>query len=163
MTLSDTQRLVLGMAAQHEARLAAAPTGLLAAARNAVFRSLLKKALLAECAAPHEHAGLAWRQDADGTGVALRITDAGLRAIGGDSAEGAAAVDAASAAAHHRGPAPPDASGTDAALGVPAAPGRGTRAMAGADVEDEGDPRHAAADAEPAGLPGRRPGACARR
>jgi hypothetical protein len=59
MTLSDTQRLVLSRAAQHEARLAAAPTGLPAAARSAVFRSLLKNGLLAECAAPREHAGRA--------------------------------------------------------------------------------------------------------
>jgi hypothetical protein len=92
MTLSDTQPLVLDRAAQHEARLAAAPTGLPAAARDAVFRSMLKNGLLAECAAPCEHAGLAWREDADGTGVALRVTDAGLRAIGVEPDGGAGAA-----------------------------------------------------------------------
>ena len=90
MTLSETQSLVLSRASQHERGLAAAPQGLPAAARNAVFRSMLKNGLLAECAAPREHAGLAWREDVDGTRVALRITDAGLRAIEGGADEGAA-------------------------------------------------------------------------
>jgi hypothetical protein len=40
MTLSDTQRQILAAAAQHDARLATAPGGLPAAARNAVFRSI---------------------------------------------------------------------------------------------------------------------------
>jgi hypothetical protein len=82
MKLSDTQSLVLSTASQHEQGLAAAPKGVPAAARNAVFRSMLKNGLLAECAAPREHAGLAWREDADGARIALRITDTGLRAIG---------------------------------------------------------------------------------
>jgi hypothetical protein len=82
MTLSDTQGLILSRASRHEQGLAAAPKGLPAAARNAVFRSMLKNGLLAECAAPREYAGLAWREDADGTRIALRITDTGLRAIG---------------------------------------------------------------------------------
>jgi hypothetical protein len=82
MKLSDTQSLVLSTASRHEQGLAAAPKGLPAAARNAVFRSMLKNGLLAECAAPREYVGLAWREDADGTRIALRITDTGLRAIG---------------------------------------------------------------------------------
>ena len=82
MKLSDTQGLILSRASQHEQGLAAAPKRLPAAARNAVFRSMLKNGLLEECAAPREYAGLAWREDADGTRIALRITDAGLRAIG---------------------------------------------------------------------------------
>ena len=82
MKLSDTQGLILGQARQHEQGLAAAPKTLPAAARNAVFRSMLKNGLLAECAAPRECLGLAWREDADGARIALRITDAGLRAIG---------------------------------------------------------------------------------
>jgi hypothetical protein len=81
MKLSDTQSLILSKASQHEQRLAAAPKSLPAAARNAVFRSMLKHGLLEECAAPREHAGLAWREDADGARIALRITEAGLRAI----------------------------------------------------------------------------------
>ena len=90
MKLSDTQSLILSKASQHEQRLAAVPQGLPAAARNAVFRSMLKNGLLAECAAPREYVGFTWREDADGARVALRITDAGLRAIGAEGDEGAA-------------------------------------------------------------------------
>lgn len=88
MKLSDTQGLVLSKASQHEQGLAAAPKTLPAAARNAVFRSMLKSGLLEECAAPREYAGLAWREHADGARIALRITDAGLRAIGVEPDEG---------------------------------------------------------------------------
>ena len=72
------------------AGLATAPQRLPAAARNAVFRSMLKNGLLAECAAPREYAGFAWREDADGARIALRITEAGLRAIGVEPDEVAA-------------------------------------------------------------------------
>jgi hypothetical protein len=82
MTLSETQSLVLSKASQHPERLAAAPPGLPAAARDAVFRAMLRNGLLAEFAAPGGHADLAWRADTDGTRVALRATAAGLRAIG---------------------------------------------------------------------------------
>jgi hypothetical protein len=88
MTLSNTQRLILTAAAQHDARLAAAPPSLPAAARNAVFRSMLKHGLLTEVPAPAEYVGLGWRQDEADTWIALRLTDAGLRAIGEDAAEG---------------------------------------------------------------------------
>ena len=44
--LSDTQRVILSAAAQHEMGLARAPKTLPAAARNAVFRSLIKNNLL---------------------------------------------------------------------------------------------------------------------
>jgi hypothetical protein len=88
MTLSDTQRQILAAAAQHEHRLATTPHGLPAAARNAVFRSMLKHSLLAEVPAPAEYSGLGWRQDEAGTWIALRITDTGLRAIGEDTTEG---------------------------------------------------------------------------
>ncbi len=113
MMLSDTQSLMLGKASRHPERLAAAPTGLPAAARNAVFRSMLKNGLLAECAAPREYAGLAWRQVADGVGIALRITDTGLRAIGGDPHEGADAAPAAVPGAAE--PAPEDGPVAEAA------------------------------------------------
>jgi hypothetical protein len=100
MKLSDTQSLVLSKASQHEHGLAAAPQGLPAAARKAVFRSMLKNDLLEECVAPREFAGFAWRGDADGARIALRITDAGLRAIGiepdeADAADTATAADTA--------------------------------------------------------------------
>ncbi|GGC66644.1 hypothetical protein GCM10011504_50790 [Siccirubricoccus deserti] len=73
MTLSDTQRQILTAATQHEARLATAPRGLPAAARNAVFRSMLKHGLLTEVPAPTEYVGLGWRQDEAGAWIALRL------------------------------------------------------------------------------------------
>jgi hypothetical protein len=80
--LSDTQRAILAAAAEHEMGVAHPPKTLPAAARNAVFRSLLKNNLLTEIKAPQEHVGLGWRQDEDGTWIVARITDEGLRAIG---------------------------------------------------------------------------------
>ncbi len=86
--LSDTQRVILSAAAQHEMGLARSPKTLPAAARNAVFRSLIKNNLLTEINAPREHVGLGWRQDDEGTWIVARITDEGLRAIGIDPNEG---------------------------------------------------------------------------
>jgi hypothetical protein len=86
--LSDSQRVILSAAAQHKVGLARAPKTLPAAARNAVFRSLIKSNLLTEINAPREHVGLGWRQDEDGTWIVARITDEGLRAIGIDPNEG---------------------------------------------------------------------------
>ncbi|HEY8614071.1 MAG TPA: hypothetical protein VIL69_22650 [Roseomonas sp.] len=80
--LSATQTQILTAAAQHEARLTLAPPGLPAAARNAVFRSLFNAGLLEELPAPAEHRDLGWRQEEDGTWIALRLTSAGLQAIG---------------------------------------------------------------------------------
>jgi hypothetical protein len=80
--LSDTQRVVLSKATQHEAMLATPPTHLPAAARQAVLRSMIAKGLLEEVPAPREAIGLGWRQDEDGAWIALRITAAGLAAIG---------------------------------------------------------------------------------
>ena len=70
--LSDTQRVILSAAAQHEMGLARPPISLPAAARNAVFRSLIKNNLLTEINAPREHVGLGWRQDGDGTWIGTR-------------------------------------------------------------------------------------------
>ncbi|CAH0128551.1 DUF3489 domain-containing protein [Roseomonas sp. CECT 9278] len=86
--LSDSQRVILSAAAQHEMGLARAPKTLPAAARNAVFRSLIKNNLLTEINAPRDFVGLGWRQDDDGTWIVARITDEGLRAIGIDPNEG---------------------------------------------------------------------------
>jgi len=86
--LSDSQRVILSAAAQHEMGLARAPKTLPAAARNAVFRSLIKNNLLTEFNAPRDFVGLGWRQDEDGTWIVARITDEGLRAIGIDPNEG---------------------------------------------------------------------------
>ena len=93
--LSDTQRVILSAAAQHEMGLARAPKTLPAAARNAVFRSLVKNNLLTEINAPQDYVGLGWRQDDDGTWIVARITDEGLRAIGIDPNEGDAVADTA--------------------------------------------------------------------
>ncbi|MBU8541950.1 DUF3489 domain-containing protein [Falsiroseomonas tokyonensis] len=130
--LSDTQRVILSAAAQHEMGLARAPKTLPAAARNAVFRSLLKNNLLTEINAPREHVGLGWRQDDDGTWIVARITDEGLRAIGIDPNEGDAVAGE------------PDCSGIEGS--VP------DTAPAGADDAAEGDAP--AEEAEPAqGVP----------
>src|SRR3954452_7896547 len=81
MALSDTAPRVLTEAGQHALRLAAPPKHLPAAACNAVLRSLLKGGYVEECPAPCEYIGLGWRQQ-DGGWTALRVTDAGLLAIG---------------------------------------------------------------------------------
>jgi hypothetical protein len=86
MTLTHTQSLILREAAQHEAGLAPLPK-IPAAARNAVFRSMLKNGLLAEVAAAPEHVGRSWRQEESGTWIALRLTDAGRAAIGLEPAQ----------------------------------------------------------------------------
>ncbi len=80
--LSDTQRVILSRAAQHEALLATPPAKLPAAARQAVLRSMIAKGLLEEVPAPREAIALGCRQDEDGAWIALRITAAGLAAIG---------------------------------------------------------------------------------
>ena len=80
--LSDTQRIILSRAAQHEALLATPPAKLPAAARQAVLRSMIAKGLLEEVPAPREAIALGWRQDEDGAWIALRISAAGLAAIG---------------------------------------------------------------------------------
>ncbi len=117
--LSDTQRVILSAAAQHEMGLARAPKTLPAAARNAVFRSLIKNNLLTEINAPREHVGLGWRQDEDGTWIVARITDEGLRAIGIDPNEGDAVADTAPTVAPDAEPAAQDAPADEAAQAAP--------------------------------------------
>lgn len=80
--LSDTALAVLGQAAERDNRLASMPPKLPPAARNTVIGSLLKQGLLAQVPAPRDLSAMAWRQDKSGARVAVRITDAGLRAIG---------------------------------------------------------------------------------
>lgn len=81
LKLSDGQRTLLFQASQHEARLAPLPK-LPKAAANAVLTSLIKRGLLAECPAPRDHIGRAWRQDEGDVWIALRITEEGMRVIG---------------------------------------------------------------------------------
>jgi hypothetical protein len=119
--LSDTQRVILSAAAQHEMGLARAPKTLPAAARNAVFRSLIKNNLLIEINAPREHVGLGWRQDDDGTWIVARITDEGLRAIGVDPNEGDAVADTAPTGATYQAPGATPAPDTEANRDAPVA------------------------------------------
>ncbi|MGK7871339.1 DUF3489 domain-containing protein [Falsiroseomonas sp. E2-1-a20] len=132
--LSDTQRVILSAATQHDMGLAHAPKTLPAAARNAVFRGLIKNNPLTEINAPREHVGLGWRQDDDGTWIVARITDEGLRAIGIDPNEGDAVAgepdcsgiegsvpDTAPTVAPATGPAAQDATVAEAAQAAPLA------------------------------------------
>jgi hypothetical protein len=80
MKLSDTQRIILSQASQRDDRLAVPPERLPAAARQTVAKSLIKQGLVSD-----EHASAYAARDAwqiDGRTRLLRITDAGLRAIG---------------------------------------------------------------------------------
>ncbi|MFC0386876.1 DUF3489 domain-containing protein [Muricoccus vinaceus] len=69
--LSPTQAIILTAAAQHPARLAEAPRNLPAAARNAVLQSMLRAGFLEEVSNPE-----------GGPAMVLRITPAGLKAVG---------------------------------------------------------------------------------
>ncbi|BDG70520.1 hypothetical protein [Roseomonas fluvialis] len=75
--------MILSRAAQHEALLATPPAKLLVAVCQAVLRSMIAKRLLEDVSAPREAIGLGWCQDEDGAWNTLRITPAGLVAIGG--------------------------------------------------------------------------------
>jgi hypothetical protein len=80
MKLSDTQRIILSQASQRDDRLAVPPERLPAAARQTVAKSLIKQELVSD-----EHASVYNARDAwqiDGRTRLLRITEAGLRAIG---------------------------------------------------------------------------------
>jgi hypothetical protein len=121
MKLSDTQLVILSAAAKHEMGLARAPKGLPAAARNAVFRSLIKNNLLTEINAPPEHVGLGWRQDEDGAWIVARITDDGLRAIGVDPNEGNAAAATAPTGPEEPAPQHQDAPAPEASQDAPVA------------------------------------------
>jgi hypothetical protein len=67
--ISDTQSIILSQASQHDALFAMAPANLLAAARQAVFRSMLKNLLLEELPAPAEYHDMGWRQDDEARGL----------------------------------------------------------------------------------------------
>src|SRR4051812_36039623 len=84
-TLSTTARAVLTVAAARDDHVALPPDRLPAAARRAVVQSALKTGLLQEVAADDGQA--AWRTAEDGSRFALRITEAGLNAIGADQTD----------------------------------------------------------------------------
>jgi hypothetical protein len=112
--LSTTARTVLtAAAARGDDRAALPPERLPAAAQRAVVASLLKTGLLEEIAAEDDQA--AWRTTEHGSRFALRITDAGLNAIGAGADQNPSATaqreppvaETASAAPH--APVPPEA------------------------------------------------------
>jgi hypothetical protein len=79
--LTDTQRAILRDAAAHPHGLATPPPHLPPAPRTAVAKALLGAGLLARAdGAEGQHPGLGWKLDGDS--VLLRITAAGLQAIG---------------------------------------------------------------------------------
>jgi hypothetical protein len=86
LTLTDTQLVVLSAASQREDGLLVQPARLKGSAATAVADRLLAHGLVEEVAAgldePH------WREEAGGTRVGLKITTAGLRAIGLTGEEG---------------------------------------------------------------------------
>jgi hypothetical protein len=146
MKLSDTQLVILSAAAKHEMGLARAPKGLPAAARNAVFRSLIKNNLLTEINAQPEQVGLGWRQDEDGAWIVARITDEGLRAIGIDPNEGNAAAATAPTGPEEPAPQHEDAPAPEATQDAP-------QGEDDADPEDD-RPRHERLGVDPALIDG---------
>ena len=130
-TLSATARAVLAAAAARGDRLAQPPDHLPAAAQRAVVQSLLKAGLLDEIAADDDQP--AWRTVEGDARLALRITGAGLRAVGVEPATpqsadpsataqgGPLAPDTASDAPHRLSPSP---AATDAPTTPPQATGR---------------------------------------
>jgi hypothetical protein len=89
MTLTDTQLLLLSSASQREDLLITLPEKLKGGAAQAVISKLLAKALIEEVAvrgdSPH------WQQDADQL-IGLRLTPAGLAAIGVELVDGDSSV-----------------------------------------------------------------------
>src|SRR4051794_10943963 len=82
-TLSSTARAVLTAAAARADHLAIAPERL--AARRAAVQSLLTGGLIEEVAADDDQP--AWRTTEKGERCALRVTDVGLSAAGGQRPE----------------------------------------------------------------------------
>ena len=84
-TLSTTAQALLSAAAARADHLAIAPERLPAAARRAVVQSMLKAGLIEEVAADDDQP--AWRTTESGERLALRVTEAGLQAVGAEPAE----------------------------------------------------------------------------
>ena len=85
-TLSRTAQAVLADAAAHDDHLAFPPKHLATAARRAVVQSLLNTNMLEEIAADDDDA--AWRTTESGERLALRVTEAGLAAVGSEVTQG---------------------------------------------------------------------------
>ncbi len=86
--LSDTQAIILSKASQHPDGLAVPPESLPPAPRSAVAKRLLEAGLVEVLETDEPlHPGLTWKLD--GAAVFLRITPAGLQAIGVEADDGA--------------------------------------------------------------------------
>lgn len=88
--LTDTHRVILSAAAQHDDGVVLPlPASLTLNKRSAasVLKGLIRKGLIAERPAPAD--AESWREDADGERVTLVITDAGLSAIGVEAEDAA--------------------------------------------------------------------------
>jgi len=80
--LTDTQRIILSAASQRTDRLALPlPKSLKGGAVIKVIKPLIEKGLLEQVDANRKLNDPVWRETADGHGVTLIITDAGLEAI----------------------------------------------------------------------------------
>jgi hypothetical protein len=81
--LTDTQRVILSAASQRTDRLALPlPKSLKGGAAHKVVNALVDKGLLKEVKANRKLNDPVWRENDDGQGLTLIITDAGFAAIG---------------------------------------------------------------------------------
>jgi hypothetical protein len=89
MSLTDTQLVLLSAAAQREEGLITMPERLKGAAAKAVVSKLLTQSLVEEVAVGRD--APSWCTDEEGTAFGLKITPAGLAAIGIEPEDGAEA------------------------------------------------------------------------
>ncbi len=83
--LTDTQRVILSTASQRTDRLALPlPKSLKGGAAHKVINALIEKGLLKEVKANRKLGDPVWRENDEGHGLTLIITDAGFAAIGID-------------------------------------------------------------------------------
>ncbi len=81
--LTDTQRVILSAASQRTDRLALPlPKSLKGGAAHKVVNALIEKGLLKELKANRKLGDPVWRQNDEGQGLTLIITDTGFAAIG---------------------------------------------------------------------------------
>ncbi len=81
--LTDTQRVILSTASQRTDRLALPlPKSLKGGAAHKVINALIEKGLLKEVKANRKLGDPVWRENDEGHGLTLIITDAGFAAIG---------------------------------------------------------------------------------
>src|SRR6478735_3851496 len=89
MKLTDSHIVLLSAAAQHDEHLLPRPDRLTGKATRSLATRLIRAGLVEEV--PVRHNQLHWNTDDDARAVGLRITDAGLAAIGLDEADGSGA------------------------------------------------------------------------